>query len=94
MLLVTQRDFLRNLHRQVEGGGGLKSRDLGLPPGAGAFDERSRLALERLARFDLNLGPHNLVFHAPIDFAGLILIIEREIGVFLEKRGFFACAPG
>src|SRR6266404_6859049 len=84
MLLATRCDSLCNFHGQLERGGGLKSRDLRLPTGPGAFDEGSELTLERLAVFDLDLRARDFPVHAPIDFAALILVIEREISVFLK----------
>src|ERR1700676_341496 len=85
MLLSTRRDLLCNFHGQLERGGRLETGDLRLPAGAGAFEKRGQLTFERLALFDFNFRSRNLPLHAPINFAALVFVIEREISIALEN---------
>src|SRR5205814_10497712 len=77
-------DSLRNLHRQLERGRCFETGNLRLQAGARAFDEREELALEWLLALDLNCCALNSTPAPPINFSALVLIIERQIGVFLE----------
>ena len=61
-----------------------KPETFGCTPVARAFDKGKDLALERFLFFDLNLGALDSAADLAINFAGLVLIIEREIGVLLE----------
>src|SRR5258705_13065518 len=78
------RDLFRNFHRQLQRGGGLKSRNLWLSSGGGAFDECSELLLERFLAFDLDFVAANPAADFPVNLAALILVIEGEICVLLE----------
>src|SRR6476661_9140865 len=87
-VLSTRCDVLADLDRQFQSRCRLGTRNARLASGAGAFDERSELQLERLLVFNADSVSPNLFSNAAIDFAGLILIIERKIRVFLENAYF------
>src|SRR5215471_20152581 len=78
-------DSLRDLHRERERGRRLKSRNLRLSPCACAFDERHELLLQRFLAINRNFVARDLAAFAPIDFAALFFVIEREISVFLKN---------
>src|SRR4029450_8432757 len=84
-VLPTRLDLLRDLNSQLQRRRRLRTGNTRLASGACAFDERRELKLERFAVFDLDSVTPNLFSDAPIDLAALILIIEREIRVFLKN---------
>ena len=83
-VLSTRRDLLRDLDGQLQGRGRLRTGNPRLASRACAFDERRELKFEWFAVFDLGPVTPNLFADAAIDLAALILIIEREIRVFLK----------
>src|ERR1700738_5288047 len=84
MVLATRSDFLRDRDRQLERGGGLKTRNPRLAPRGGAFDKRNELLLQRFFPLDRNFVARDFSRLEPIDFAALLFVVEREIGVLLK----------
>ena len=75
---------LRNIHRELKRGGRFEPGNLWSQTGARAFDEGEQLPLERFLLLDLDLGTLDSAADLAINFASLVLVIEREICVFLE----------
>src|SRR5437667_10894768 len=82
---VTRGDPLRYFNCQLKGRRRLESRNARLSPGARTFDKRCELTFERFFAFDRDFVTRNPPPNAPIDLAGLILRIQREIRVLLEN---------
>jgi hypothetical protein len=82
------RYLLRDFNCQLQRCCRLKPRNAGLAASASRFDKRSKLTFERLFAFDLDLVTRNPVSNAPVNFAALILIIERELCVLLKNANF------
>src|SRR6266540_3881814 len=85
ILLRTRRDLLRYLDCQLQSRRRLRTRNARLASGNCTFDKRSELEFERFFVFNTDSVTPNLSSNAPIDFAALILIIEREVCVFLKN---------
>src|SRR6266566_266041 len=79
------RDPLRDFNRQLQRCCRLEPGNARLASGARAFDKGSELTFERLFALDLDLVPRNPASNTPVNFATLILIIEREIYVLLKN---------
>src|SRR5437868_12850500 len=84
MNLLTRRDSLCYLNRQLQCRCRLRTRNARLASRTGAFNKRSKLKLKRFPALDLDPVTHDLFPETPVDFAALILIIEREISVLLK----------
>src|SRR4029077_12414543 len=82
--LPTRRDSLRYFDRQLQGCRRLRTRNARLAPCARAFDKRSELKLKRFLPFNIDSVTRDASPNPSIDFAALILIIEREISVLLK----------
>src|ERR1700693_4435172 len=76
--------LLCNFNCQLERGNRFKPGNARLASSPCAFDERRELTLERLLARDLDFVARNPSSRAPVDFAALILIIQREISVPLK----------
>src|SRR5437667_6357492 len=79
------RNSLGYFHGEPQRSGRLKTGHARLAPGVCAFDKRHQLMLERFLPRDLYLLARDPAFGAPIDFAALFFIIEREISVLLKN---------
>src|SRR6478672_2985069 len=84
-VLSNRRDLLGDLDSQLQRRGRLRTGNTRLSSGACAFYEGRELKLEWFAVFDLSPVTPNLFADAAINFAALILIIERDIRVFLKN---------
>jgi len=76
--------LLRDLNGQLQRRGRLRTGNSRLASRACAFNKRRELKLEWFVVFDLGSVTPNLFADAAIDLATLILVIEREISVFLK----------
>src|SRR5437588_830267 len=85
IVLSTRLDLLRDLNSQLQRRSGLRTGNARLAPRGCTFYERRELKLERFAVFDPDPVTPNLFSDAAIDLAALILIIERQIRVFLKN---------
>src|SRR5205809_7676924 len=63
----------------------MRTRNARLASCARAFDERSKLKFQRFSSFNIDSVARDASSNTPIDFAALILIIEREICVLLTN---------
>ena len=77
-------DSFRNFNCKLERGRRLESGNLRRAAGLCAFDKFGKLSFQWFFALNLNLITHNLAAFAPINFTALILVIEREISVFLK----------
>src|SRR6202022_1577529 len=77
--------LLCNFNCQLERGNRFKPGNARLASRPCAFDEGSKLTLERLLARDLDFVARNPSPRAPVDFSSLILIIQREISVLLKN---------
>ena len=77
-------DLFGDADGEIEGGGRLASGDAGLDAVAGAGHEGGQLPLKRLALDDLHALPFDRPLLEAEDVSALALVIEREVGVFLE----------
>src|SRR5437868_8677253 len=84
MTFSTRRDSLCNLNRHLQCRCRLRPRNARLASRAGAFDKRSKLKLKWFLALDLDSVARNTSPNPPVDFAALILVVEREISVFLK----------
>src|SRR5690349_7657639 len=85
MVLATRSDSLGDFDCKLERGGRLKSRNLRLPPGARAFDERDELLFQRFLALDRHFVARDFSRFTPVDFAALFFVIEREVSVLLKN---------
>src|SRR3984893_18868641 len=83
--LSTRRALLRDFDCQIQCRCGLRTGNARLASGARGFDERCELQPEWFLMFYADSVTPTLFSNAPIDFTALILIIEREISVFLKN---------
>ena len=77
-------DLLGDLHGNLEGERGLGAADAGRVAGAGALGESGELELERLVLLDLDRLLDDAGIDLAVDFAALVEVVEREVGVVLE----------
>src|SRR5262249_3127732 len=85
VLSTRRRDLLRDLDGQLQGRGRLRTRNTRLAARACTLDKGRELKFEWFAVFDLGSVTPNLFADAAIDLAALILIIEREVRIFLKN---------
>src|SRR5581483_10666239 len=78
-------DLPGDFKRQLKGRGCLLTGDFGLAPLICSFNKRSELQLQRFLVFDGDPVANDLLSQATVNFAGLILVIERQVRVFLKN---------
>src|SRR5206468_4526746 len=78
------RDSLCYFDCQFQCRGRLRTRNTRLAPRAGTFNERSELKLQRFLTFNLDPVARDASPNPSVDFAALILVVEREICVLLK----------
>src|SRR5213076_455361 len=78
-------DALGDFHGELEGGGGLEPGNFWGSASRSALDEGGQLPLQRLFALDLDFLPLQTLRGAPVHFAALVLVIEREVNVLLEN---------
>ena len=84
IVLPTGRDSLCYFDCQFQCRGRLRTRNERLASGACTFDKRSKLKLKRFLAFNIDPVARDASSNPSIDFAALILVIEREICVLLK----------
>src|SRR6266487_192020 len=83
--LSTRRDLLRDFNRQLQCRCRLRTGNAWLASRARTFDERCELKFEWFFVFNAGSVAPNLFSNASVDFAALILIIERDVRVLLKN---------
>src|SRR5213082_2797387 len=84
MVLDTRAESLGDFDRQIQRRGRLESGNARLASCGRAFDKRHQLTLERFFASDFDFLARNPPSDTAIDFATLVLIIERKISVLLK----------
>src|SRR5437773_12476559 len=84
-VLCTRQDLFSNLDCQFQCRRGLRTGNARLASCACTFNERCQLKFKRFVVFDLDSVAPNSFSDAPITLAALILMIQREIRVFLKS---------
>src|SRR5581483_3797796 len=83
-VLPTGRDAFCYFNCQLQCRCRLRARNARLAPRARAFDERSELKPKRFLSFNIDPIARDMSPNPSIDFATLILVIEREVSVLLK----------
>src|SRR5436189_3955091 len=82
--LRTRGDLLRDFNRQLQCRCRLRTGNARLASRVRTFDERSELKFQWFFVFNAGSVTPNLFSNAAVDFAALILIIERDVRVLLK----------